>query len=680
MSRSALSSVTAFRKLRLAWPVLFPLAIVLLLEPAAAVVLAADGLPVVAVLLAAAGWGAWPVRRFGFDQRPPIQQFVISLVLGLFLLGIAALGLGVTGWLGAATAWGLIIAGGVAGAACLLSSQDPAARSPTLNSVPAEPPVPPAIRFAIAGLMTIPLFVMLTGATLPPGVIWPGEANGYDVLEYHLQSAREHFDAGRIAFLAHNVYAAFPQQMEIFYLLLMHLVGGSHAAAISAQLLHAAFGGLFVLALVAYAPTSRVRWCAAALAAATPWVAYLGCLAYVENALLFYAAVAAGEIVRAWRDPRRNMQAGLAGLCGGLAGATKLTALGLVAAPLGALLLADFSQPLSRRLRSTGLFVAAVLLALSPWLIRSTVQTGNPIYPFAYSWLGGRAWSQEQAEQWARGHAATDAEKGVLPRVAAAAREIFLGRVGDLPSVPGASLFGLAPVALLLGVALRWEGGATRRLALWAVLMIVVWLAATHFPGRFLVPLIIPAAVVWGEWSGAASAGARRFAPIVTLVLVAAGAAVALLSATSAYSAWQRRTGLPVLMLIGRQDVFVENHPLNSVLPPDANVRLIGDAAVFYVDRKITYHTVFNRDPWIEFGRTASPAECVAWLRREGVTHVVFNWLEIARLRRTYGFPERVSREWVDSLIAAGLVRVAPPPELASSLQSTEILSVSPGK
>jgi hypothetical protein len=39
--------------------------------------------------------------------------------------------------------------------------------------------------------------------------------------------AREYFDTGRITFfLPHNVFASFPQQVELLYLLLMHLAAG----------------------------------------------------------------------------------------------------------------------------------------------------------------------------------------------------------------------------------------------------------------------------------------------------------------------------------------------------------------------------------------------------------------------------------------------------------------------
>jgi hypothetical protein len=55
---------------------------------------------------------------------------------------------------------------------------------------------------------------------------------------------------------------------------------------------------------------------------------------------------------------------------------------------------------------------------------------------------------------------------------------------------------------------------------------------------------------------------------------------------------------------------------------------------------------------------------------------VVFSWAEIDRLRDTYGFPEFVTRGWVEARRAGGLRRVELPEE-AEGLD-VEILEVQP--
>jgi hypothetical protein len=104
---------------------------------------------------------------------------------------------------------------------------------------------------------------------------------------------------------------------------------------------------------------------------------------------------------------------------------------------------------------------------------------------------------------------------------------------------------------------------------------------------------------------------------------------------------------------------------------------LVGDAAVYYVRAPLHYTVVFNRDPWIAAAADLSPGEAVAWLRSRNVSHVVFSWAEIDRLRGTYGFPAIVTREWVGALQAAGLRRVQPPPEMTESA-SLEVYEVLP--
>jgi hypothetical protein len=43
-----------------------------------------------------------------------------------------------------------------------------------------------------------------------------------------------------------------------------------------------------------------------------------------------------------------------------------------------------------------------------------------------------------------------------------------------------------------------------------------------------------------------------------------------------------------------------------------------------------------------------SPAAILAQLRRDGITHLWFNWSEISRLAVTYGFPASLSAELLD--------------------------------
>jgi hypothetical protein len=98
---------------------------------------------------------------------------------------------------------------------------------------------------------------------------------------------------------------------------------------------------------------------------------------------------------------------------------------------------------------------------------------------------------------------------------------------------------------------------------------------------------------------------------------------------------------------------------INS-LDPASKVLMVGDARSFYVQRPCEYATVFNRLPLAdEVARDPRPESVLAWLRGRGTTHVLANWGEMARLRRTYGFYPQIDAALFERLAQAGLKPVA---------------------
>ena len=79
----------------------------------------------------------------------------------------------------------------------------------------------------------------------------------FDVLEYHLQGPKEYFQAGRIAFLPHNVYTNMPFDVEMLHLLGMEVIGDWWWGGLVGQLLVALFGPAAAM-LIAWRLTARV--------------------------------------------------------------------------------------------------------------------------------------------------------------------------------------------------------------------------------------------------------------------------------------------------------------------------------------------------------------------------------------------------------------------------------------
>lgn len=689
----------------------FALAMVLTaLAPRIWPVLGYDGVLVLLLLLSAAGWGAWPARWFRGAHS--VWEPCVALALGAGILGALTLALGLSGVLNAVTAWCLIGGGAAVGISRLSRDATDVGGRALLawdgRRTCADDSTARIAAQSIAWLTLLaPVCVMLIGAAAPPGVLWPDEAGGYDALEYHLQCPREYYDAGRITFLPHNVYASFPQQVEILYLLLNHLLGGPLNAASAAQLLHAAFGVLFVLAVYRAAPAGWPRVMTAVTAGSVPWLSYLGCLAYVELPMIYFAALAGLSAARAVNPSRRGGSSRrtllLAGLMAGLACACKYTAIGLVVAGvIGAWMIVSHAG-LRPRLGGAALMLAGAALSMSPWLVRNACFTGNPVFPLASAWLGGRDWSEDQAAQWSAAHTLPAELRPPQARARAALREL-------LGAPPGSSLFGVA-IFVAAGVGAIGRLFSTRRRAVglvagaagaagldsperdarsvqpgatglhatdveaawplwavWALLMLLLWIGLSHMPGRFIMPLIVALAfLASGAFALPRPASIAAGAVVLALAAWGGGANVVRLRAV------ENARQIHVAELAGAAGAFAELHWLVRITPADASIWMVGDAAPFYVTRRLHYSVVFNRDPWIEYAAAADPRQCVDWLAARGVTHVLFAWSEIERLRRTYGFSPLVTREWVAALEAAGLRAVSPQPPAPAGMELFEV-------
>lgn len=625
----------------------------LVLLPRAALILLTDGWIPGAVLLSAWGYGAIPASRFTGVSLRSAARGVLAVALGLGWLSIAALVLGCAGVLGGVSAWALISGGFLfAGLYALRPTALPAPYETEAGQTRASGRAVHGMLGIGYAALGVAAAVSIAGATLPPGLLWTEEAGGYDALEYHLQAPREYFEAGRIRFLPHNVYASFPQVAEMLFLLQMHMAGDVLAGAIPAQLLHAFAGVLVVIGAGVFSQRGAAAHLATLVAGSIQWIAYLGCLAYVENFMLLFAVAGIGVLLDGIRSgaaiqPRTIC---LAGLLAGFSGGCKYTALALVVAAPAFLLIWATPGRVAQRAAAAVLFLCAAGAAFAPWAIRNVAFTGNPVYPFAYGWFGGRAWSDEQSEQWARGHRLSSADQQI-GRMRVVLREI-VSPAAEPMLLFSRSRFGIVSLVLsLVGALCAFRRPETGFLVFWVVAMVAIWAGVTHMPGRFLVLLAAPL-----SWlAGMAAVEARRgLIPVAAAALGAWVCAGRLVDDLATHlRQFERRTGVSAALMPGQVSALREAHWF-AQLPADAHVWVIGDAAILYAPRRCHYTVVFNRDPWLAECRRVSAAECLESLRREGVTHIAISWAEVERLRNTYGFDDAITREWAMELLNAG--------------------------
>ncbi|HZL34313.1 MAG TPA: glycosyltransferase family 39 protein [Tepidisphaeraceae bacterium] len=595
---------------------------------------------------AACGIGLFALRALRLCEQgvPSALRCATAAAMGLGLLSLMVLALGLAGCLGAISGWLLIAGGWVLGATALWRwTTNGRARFAHWLAAPGG--------WEWLWLMATPfLMLILVGAMAPPGLLWtPNEPHGYDVVEYHLQVPREWFEAHRIVPLHHNIFSYVPFNVEMHYLLAMHLRGGPWAGMYLAQLMHAAFMILSVIAV--YGLARRIARPAPAIIAAlsiltVPWIIQLAPIAYDEGGFLLFGTLAIGWASRATFDAEHRLRRfALAGAMAGFAAGSKLTAVPeiLAAIPVVAsagLLWAKLrSRAAARGWRpwaGVAVFIAMGLLTFAPWLVRNAAWTGNPLFPELMPMLGHDGLGDVQMRRWDKSLKPPPAQQPYSRRISRFAKEVI-----------GGWQFGY----LLLPLALIALGMSMRRPEAWffaglLLILFVFWIGFTHLQPRFLV-LAVPVAALLAariEWG--------RFAPLG--VLLAAGFATVSwigvndgLSALLYGSESAHRPGIiqPAgsFQPLGARDLhWLTPEAVDpDTLPPDVTLVLVGDARAFDYQipmSRLRYRTVFDV--------AARPGQDLvqAWSAFDDI-HTQVTWLlidpgELGRFEKTYfGLP-----------------------------------------
>lgn len=537
-------------------------------------------------LVASIGIGVCLLPLFRADDAKSnawLLSIATAAALGMGVLGLLTLALGLLGWLNQGTAIALIVLGILAGIARLFrTGWRGKAEGHWLAG---------RTRWSWLVLLVVPfLSVMTAGSMLPPYLLWtPDEPHGYDVVEYHLQVPREWYEAGRIVPLNHNVFSFFPFNVEMHYLLAMHLRGGPWAGMYLATMMHGAMMLLAVLAACGFALRLARNASGAAIAAvvaalamlATPWLSQLGSIAYDEGGFLLFSTLAMGWAILAQRDGERRISRFiLAGTMAGLACGVKLTAVPEVLIAIGlvsvVLVLIDRrpDQPsFPHRLAGPLAFGLAGLLVFSPWLIRTWAWSGNPVFPEMAHVLGHGDFSAVQVERWNRAHAPQPAQRPLRARLHALGTELLWSwQYGFL----------LIPLTLL-SVCLNWRRPDVQFLGAMFFLLVLFWLAFTHLQSRFLILAVPICALLISRL------------PWPLGIAIAAQAAVAFVPLHVKFASHIR----PFAPVIGTESYQWMMSDLQNQVPPDATLVLVGDAKAFLYQRPMShlrYRTIFDAD------------------------------------------------------------------------------------
>lgn len=649
----------------------------------------------------ATGAGMAILRRAGFGILSLAERAIFggAIGMGIFSLGTFLLGTvsGRPQWLFATLSWTLLLAMGWVAARELRASVP----RHTARSVRSWWNQASRYDVLLATLGAAIVFVALARANVPVFA-------DYDSLEYHLGAPAQWWREGRVTFLRDMVYSNFPLNTEMLFLLTMNCLGGpglGSVVGLQALIGFVVLGAAAVAACGKRLHSAEAGKAAAAILLTTPLLAELATLnSYVvelpQTAYSFLALYAFFLCRRAASSPERLRHVVLCGLMAGLAIGCKYPAVVFVLAPIALFILAcGVARPamLGTAVAAVAILCSVAILVASPWFIRNTVNTGNPVYPLAYNLFGGHNWTPEQDAKFTAAHRASDMRFFSL-----AHRVWSYGVWRDRPQggwSPPASpillLFALVPVALADrrstwavfcgGAVFLLVAGACRFtpelltlapdlqaasevilsisilaivtapaflialgdavfLGVHAVLWLMAWYVATHRLDRFLDPASPMLALLGGI--GLASLGcgwARR----IGRGLVAGGLVYTLVTTLLIHG--------PVMWvgLEESQASFLRQVCEGSTyspaaidainkLPADATVLFLGESRTFYCRRRCLASSVFDRDPVeriLAEGPHGNPARRVRdGLRAMGVTHIYVNWPELSRLAGSYRY------------------------------------------
>jgi len=569
----------------------------------------------------AAAAGRTLLSLLGFQlETPRLERSLIGFALGLGLLAAFMLALGLAG--GLYRPLGLVVLAlllAIGGRQHVLMATDLRDWTKTICLTGWGRLL--TLLFAAFGL------VSLIGCFAPPttGLEW-------DSVAYHLADPKMYLQAHRIYYIPWEDHSNFAFTAEMWYL--YGLLLGSFPLA---KLFHFACGVgtcLAVYALGVRQITPTVGKASALLLASTPIVFWEAGTAYVDLATAFFTTLtllALGQGMTL-KDPRWLR---LSAILMGLTLSTKATALGtLVLLALGLLVwrLRGLKETPLAAVQSTALWGLLALVVGSPWLIKSAILTGNPVYPFFYGVFGGRGWDKFAADFYTNwnaafgmGHSLSDIAlipwnfiMFLLPGHITAYQKPFNDRQ--------ILLCAYTPVllgALFFPVFVRGASASVKVLAAFALGSLLLWAGTMQYV-RYLLPTLpilclLASYVLVQAYSLRLKSGYALAALGVCSLAFSIFVGVSLLSLEA-----------PVVFgQVSRDDYITHGfgpYPamqyINTQLPANSKIVMYGNPLGFYCDKTYLWGEP-THGTYIPYDTFHNADDLRAYLHKIGVTHIL---------------------------------------------------------
>ena len=414
------------------------------------------------------------------------------------------------------------------------------------------------------------VFAYITAACLTPAVY-------YDTLVYHLGLPQQYLAAGRIEPSATNLFSFFPQLMQANFSLMLS-VGGEAAVKVFC----------FVMALGLAAACAGL--CSAAGGSGRAGVIFLiTSPLFVLNApragselpLALYAILSLITLIKAFKNGPQKSAALMTALLGSFAMAVKYT--GVIIFVFNAAAYIFLAAAKKRGAAATAGFLIIPLIVLAPFLVSNYIETGNPVYPMAAQMFNTPEPLKGDAAAYTAHVSGFGPGKSAVDFLLSPFRLVF-----------AKNMFGGDAMGPLFIIAVIFAAAAGIKGAGFILAFMVFYYTVWFFTGpvlRFLLPFEAAACCLAAY--GFARAGKwLKYAAFIPLVAVQALLSVYFTERYLDPLSLSHTTRSDYTA--SRVSYYGAAEFVNKYTPRNSQILMLGDARVFYIDRRVKAYTVFN--------------------------------------------------------------------------------------
>ncbi len=455
----------------------------------------------------------------------------------------------------------------------------------------------------------------------------------YDSLVYHLALPQRYIFQHFIDFPSWNHFAFFPLGQEMIYSLILLLTEDP----VVTKLFNFLTGGLLLITLWKISEciedNTTAKLASVSLMASCPCFVLLLTIPKNDLAVSLFQCLGVLGLLRFWNTESKKWIY-LSGFFIGIGlGYKYTTLLFFVAFLLAVCVVKAFSSSEVISYRNLAILVIVALIVGSPWYIKNLIVTGNPVYPAFSSFIGKKGFRNFEVEKSYIESSPSFREFILLPWN----MTLHSSEYGVIGEVGFAFL-------LLFPFSVYYFRNDSRMLFLIAVFLsyFLLWAFSLH-SNRFLLAGFGLLSVVCGHTLIKLFESRKSLSYLIWTVIIC----VFLLNLfhffyTGGYIFHGVEKMYPQnISKILRREVnyYPAAEYINSNLPEDSHIFLVGEARTFYFKVKTTANTALDETLIVEFAaRSQTPEDLIDLLKDRGITHILLNRPEAERLQKKYDY------------------------------------------